>query len=176
MRVCLSEALGGHYPFDLSPRLHSLHSLSLGLLRVCLSEAPCGFRSSAYPTGCTRFARLAWGYRKVNLSEAVRYPFNAWCLTAAGRGPRGRPQIYSYLNYYGRPQGPPPASGLNRVVGDGRFDKDFILRVVSGGCRARPSWPSAKNICPCGRPQTSSYLNYYGRPLTLPSRTLQPSV
>ena len=55
----------------------------------------------------------------------------------------------------------------------GRFDKDFILRVVSGGCRARPSWPSAKNICPCGRPQTSSYLNYYGRPLTLPSRTLQ---
>ena len=38
-----------------------------------------------------------------SLSEAVRYPFNAWCLTAAGRGPRGRPQTSSYLNYYGRP-------------------------------------------------------------------------
>ena len=25
------------------------------------------------------------------LSEAVRYPFSAWCLTAAGRGPCGRP-------------------------------------------------------------------------------------
>ena len=37
----LSEALSGHYPFELSPRLHSLRSLSLGLLRVCLFEAPC---------------------------------------------------------------------------------------------------------------------------------------
>ena len=37
------------------------------------------------------------------LSEAVWYPFNAWCRAAAGRGPRGRPQTSSYLNYYGRP-------------------------------------------------------------------------
>ena len=29
----LSEALSGHYPFDLTPRLHSLRSLSLGLLK-----------------------------------------------------------------------------------------------------------------------------------------------
>ncbi len=42
----LSEALSGHYPFELFPRLHSLRSLSLGLSRV-------------------------------NLSEAVRYPFSA---------------------------------------------------------------------------------------------------
>ncbi len=35
----LSEALSGHYPFELSPRLPSLRSLSLGLLRVCLFEA-----------------------------------------------------------------------------------------------------------------------------------------
>ena len=35
----LSEALSGHYPFELFPRLPSLRSLSLGLLRVCLSEA-----------------------------------------------------------------------------------------------------------------------------------------
>ena len=46
----LSEALSGHYPFDLSP-------------------------------DCARSAHLVWGYWKVNLSEAVRYPFSAWCLT-----------------------------------------------------------------------------------------------
>ena len=35
----LSEALSGHYPFICPPRLRSLRSFSLGLLRVCLSEA-----------------------------------------------------------------------------------------------------------------------------------------
>ena len=35
----LSEALSGHYPFELSNRLHSLRSFSLGLRRVYLSEA-----------------------------------------------------------------------------------------------------------------------------------------
>ena len=35
---------------------------------------------------------------------------------------------------------------------------------MQSACRVRPSWPSAKNICPRGRPQTSSYLNYCGRP------------
>ena len=91
----LSEALSGHYPFDLTPRLHSLRSLSLGLRRVYLSEALCGFRSSAYPPGCTRFARLAWGYRE-SASEAVRYPFNAWCRAAAGVRPSWRllPKIF----------------------------------------------------------------------------------
>ena len=35
---------------------------------------------------------------------------------------------------------------------------------MQSACRVRPLWPSVKNICPCGRPQTSSYLNYCGRP------------
>ena len=35
---------------------------------------------------------------------------------------------------------------------------------MKSDCRVRPLWPSVKNVCPRGRPQTSSYLNYYGRP------------
>ena len=101
--------------------------------RMCLSEALSKVPAHLPTPGCTRYARLAWGYRectssrhcvgfahlpinrlhslrslslrllRASLSEAVWYPFNAWCRAAAGRGPRGRPQTSSYLNYYGRP-------------------------------------------------------------------------
>ena len=46
-----------------------------------LSEALSECELPTYTPDCARFARLVWGYWKVNLSEAVRYPFSAWCLT-----------------------------------------------------------------------------------------------
>ena len=65
----LSEALSGHYPFELSPRLHSLRSLSQGLLRMYLSEA-----LNLYHLFSPRLHSLA-GCGKVGLG-AVRLKFN----------------------------------------------------------------------------------------------------
>ena len=51
-RMCLSEALS-KVPPSTYPRLHSLRSLSLGLLRVILSEAVshcCAWRMGINPT------------------------------------------------------------------------------------------------------------------------------
>ena len=55
-RLYLSEALSGFYASS-HPRLRSLRSLSLGLLKVCLSEALIE-DMLLYTPG---FARLAWG-------------------------------------------------------------------------------------------------------------------
>ena len=109
----LSEALSGHYPFELSHRLPSLRSLSLGLLK------------------------------SVPLRGTVRV--SLICLS---------PRLHSLRSL---------SLGLLKSQ-PLRGCEVSIQRVVSGGCRARLGRVR-------GRPQTSSYLNYYGRPLTLPSRT-----
>ena len=116
-----SEWILCHRPY---PRLHSLRSFSLGLLKVYLSEALSMFSRlfgiAAEPNVGVGFIPILQGQQRLTASEAVRYPFSACCLTAAGCGPCGRPLtivncIYA-LFIFGRPQGPHPAVvGLTRI-------------------------------------------------------------
>ena len=79
--------------------------------RVYLSEALSMFSRlfgiAAEPNVGVGFIPILQGQQRLTASEAVRYPFSAWCLTAAGCGPCGRPLtivncIYA-LFIFGRP-------------------------------------------------------------------------
>ena len=110
----------------------------------CLSEAHCGIHStmkrSHTPKEVDKLRGTLW------------YPFNAWCLTAAGCDQVGLGVVRNNLNkkmfadgHKGicflrtapNPTQPHPASGLHSLVLPLRGCEVSIQRVVSDGCRAR---------------------------------------